>query len=185
MTNWQKMAECSIYSVPSMRESKRWKARKAKKTAKKQLDSTLKSYQEDLVKRITPAEQAFMDKLTELKIKFEFQKIFKANRENYIVDFYLPDYHIIAEIDGEYHNDPEQKQKDKIRSKNLRTNLVVSKIVRFTNNTALAPGNHKTILQRLFPETKCHVLTETEPTRTRSNLVQMDKRSGTRRVAGA
>lgn len=179
MTNWGKMEACGNYSQQSIKLSKLKATQSRKKRSKKKLRDTLRSFQKDLRDRATPAEQAFKQKLKDLKLRYEFQKILKAKGECYIVDFFLTDYHIIIEIDGDYHNKSDQKNKDDIRSRNLtRHNSRVSKIVRFTNNLALAPGNHKTIIKKLFPETNNLALINTEPRSIRSNLIELDKRTG-------
>ena len=49
----------------------------------------------------------------------------------YIADFYCHKFKLIIEIDGDYHNQEEQKQKDKVRTEVLRLNDL--KIIRFKN----------------------------------------------------
>jgi very-short-patch-repair endonuclease len=50
-------------------------------------------------------------------IDFEFQRVFWNDKEKigYIVDFYVPRCRIVFEIDGGYHDIPEQQEKDKKR----------------------------------------------------------------------
>ena len=50
---------------------------------------------------------------------------------NYIVDFYCPSENLIIELDGEYHNNPESKEKDLKRDNHLE-NLGFN-ILRFEN----------------------------------------------------
>ena len=49
----------------------------------------------------------------------------------YIADFYCHKYQLIIELDGDYHNQEEQKQKDEVRTEVLRLNDL--KIIRFKN----------------------------------------------------
>ena len=47
------------------------------------------------------------------KIDFEFQKIiYTDNKHFFIADFYIPSKNLIIELDGEYHNDVKQQDKD-------------------------------------------------------------------------
>ena len=55
--------------------------------------------------------------------------------ENYIADFACLDVWLVIEIDGEYHNTPEQKEKDKVRDANLQK--IGFTILRFTNNAII------------------------------------------------
>lgn len=50
---------------------------------------------------------------------------------NYIVDFLCPPIRLIIEVDGEYHNSPEQQQKDRVRECVLRDMKFT--IIRYTN----------------------------------------------------
>ena len=49
----------------------------------------------------------------------------------YIADFYCHKFKLIIELDGDYHNQEEQKQKDEVRTEVLRLNGL--KIIRFKN----------------------------------------------------
>lgn len=49
----------------------------------------------------------------------------------YIADFYCHKYQLIIELDGDYHNQEEQKQRDEVRTEVLRLNDL--KIIRFKN----------------------------------------------------
>ncbi len=39
---------------------------------------------------------------------------------NYVVDFYCAEKRLIVELDGEYHNSPNQRKKDMLRDQNLK-----------------------------------------------------------------
>lgn len=79
----------------------------------------------------TDAEKAMQDILTNKGIKYEFQKPCLVFGACYIMDFYLPDYGICIEVDGDYHNTFEQLVKDKERTNNLAITGIL--VVRFTN----------------------------------------------------
>ena len=49
----------------------------------------------------------------------------------YIADFYCHKFKLMIELDGDYHNQEEQKQKDEVRTEVLRLNDL--KIIRFKN----------------------------------------------------
>ena len=49
----------------------------------------------------------------------------------YIADFYCHKFKLIIELDGDYHDQEEQKQKDEVRTEVLRLNDL--KIIRFKN----------------------------------------------------
>ena len=63
---------------------------------------------------MTPSERLFEQILKKNNIRYMKQKGFIAKGFSCIVDFYLPKWKCCIEIDGGYHNTPEQKQKDKI-----------------------------------------------------------------------
>lgn len=47
------------------------------------------------------------------KIDFEFQKIiYTDNKHFFIADFYIPSKNLIIELDGEYHDNAKQQNKD-------------------------------------------------------------------------
>ena len=63
-------------------------------------------------------------------------KGFKFRRQHpiglYITDFYCHKLKLIIEVDGEYHNLPEQIEKDKERTQILESNGL--RLIRFSNN---------------------------------------------------
>ena len=83
----------------------------------------------------TPAESRFKNFLVKNKIAYKFQVPVCCEGEGYIIDFVIHskslDKDIAVEIDGGYHNKPDQVQKDKIREDNLKESGYV--VVRFKN----------------------------------------------------
>ena len=66
------------------------------------------------------------------KIDFEFQKIiYTDNKHFFIADFYIPSKNLIIELDGEYHDDAKQQEKDIWRTKILKS--LGYKVIRFKN----------------------------------------------------
>lgn len=64
----------------------------------------------------TPAEKRVRELLDELGYRYQFQRGFLAGGVMYIADFFLPKpMHLVIEIDGGYHNNPEQQRKDALR----------------------------------------------------------------------
>lgn len=71
-------------------------------------------YKIQLIKRATKEELIFKQYLDDNNIRYMFQKGFLKPFHR-IVDFYLPQYRLIIEIDGGYHNDT--KDKDNIKDR--------------------------------------------------------------------
>ena len=102
-------------------------------TADPGLYEALKEKAERIRKNPTEAESAMWEMLRakNLDAKFRRQHIIG----DYIVDFVCLDTQLVVEIDGGYHNDPEQKELDR-----QRTNFLQSKgfsVLRFTNEEVI------------------------------------------------
>lgn len=85
-----------------------------------------------LISNQTESETIFKNRLLEIGIKFEFQKIIELKHTFYIVDFFIPSINTIVEIDGGYHFKKEQQIKDKEREQKLISKGY--KIMRLKNN---------------------------------------------------
>nr|CBH37073.1 putative type I restriction enzyme HindVIIP R protein, N-terminal part [uncultured archaeon]CBH40089.1 hypothetical protein, HsdR family [uncultured archaeon] len=84
----------------------------------------------DLRKKQTAAENVFWELVRNKKLLgLKFRRQHQIG--HYIVDFYCHSERLIIELDGEVHNTPEQKKKDGIRDKYLRS--LGNKILRFNN----------------------------------------------------
>lgn len=99
--------------------------------------SYLSKFKNNLNKNPTKAELAFQDILLELKLKFRKNKGFMRRAKSFcIVDFYLvKPFRLAVEIDGEYHNTPEQIVYDAERTLYLNSRKI--KVIRFTNEQVL------------------------------------------------
>ena len=94
-------------------------------------ENTAERYKHILEVNATYAERLLKTFLTE-KIDFEFQKIiYTDNKHFFIADFYIPSKNLIIELDGEYHNDAKQQDKDIWRTKLL--NSLGYRVIRFKN----------------------------------------------------
>ena len=94
-------------------------------------EDTAERYKHILEVNATYAERLLKTFLTE-KIDFEFQKIiYTDNKHFFIADFYIPSKNLIIELDGEYHNDAKQQDKDIWRTKLL--NSLGYRVIRFKN----------------------------------------------------
>ena len=84
---------------------------------------------EVLRKDMTVAEKKLWDRLnkSQLGVRFKAQHPIDI----FIADFYCHKFKLIIELDGDYHNQEEQKQKDEVRTEVLRLNDL--KIIRFKN----------------------------------------------------
>jgi len=88
-----------------------------------------KKYRKELIDKQTKHEKLFKPFLK--KNEYEFQKVFFVNDyQFFIVDFYLPAYRLVVEIDGIQHN--ANQTYDKIRTIELKR-LGVLKVLRFKN----------------------------------------------------
>ena len=79
----------------------------------KKKQKTLGSRKKRLIKNATSSELKIKELLEELKIRSIFQKGFIKGNYYCIVDFYIPKLKLCIEVDGEYHNNPEQVKRDK------------------------------------------------------------------------
>lgn len=65
---------------------------------------------------------------------------------DYIVDFYCPAAKLVIEIDGEYHNTPEQQEKDQQRDQRLTA--LGLKVLRFANEQV--ENDIESVLREIF-----------------------------------
>ena len=126
------------------------KRKRNNKPKKKRRDDIAKSFAQDLKRQATEAEIKFCQVLDEYGFKYEFQKPFKHFDTFVIVDFYLPDYLMVVEIDGGYHLDPEQAWQDGLRTGRLLDKNKIKKVVRFSNEEVLSSAEK--VVRRLCRE---------------------------------
>lgn len=101
---------------------------------KKKLKTVAREFKSELIAKATDSEKAFAGILSNAGIKYKFQNIFKMGSTFSIVDFFLPDYATVVEIDGGYHNTPEQSVKDEVRTRELlKRHGNIARVVRFKN----------------------------------------------------
>lgn len=95
----------------------------------------ISKYAHDNRENPTAAESRFKNFLSNNKISYKFQVPIRCEGKGYIIDFVIHskslNKDIAVEIDGGYHNTPDQVQKDKIREDNLKESGYV--VVRFKN----------------------------------------------------
>lgn len=90
----------------------------------------------NLRRRATPSEKCFLEKMKEVcPVKFKFQRGFVKGGYYAIVDFHIPSRNICIEIDGGYHENPEQQKKDVYRD-NWLTKVRRQTVKRITNKQA-------------------------------------------------
>ena len=85
----------------------------------------------------TVTEGEFGKRLTAAKIEFIPQWTYNIQGFAGIVDFYLPKYKLVLEVDGGYHLEADQKLKDMEKDFICRT-LLHKKVLRMTNKQALS-----------------------------------------------
>lgn len=94
-------------------------------------ENTAEYYKHILEVNATYAERLLKTFLTG-KIDFEFQKIiYTDNKHFFIADFYIPSKNLIIELDGEYHDNAKQQNKDIWRTQLLHS--LGYKVIRFKN----------------------------------------------------
>jgi len=91
-------------------------------------------FRKKLNDRSTDHEKKFESILKMLRIPYEKNKalLVRKNFHRY-PDFYIAAYKLIVEIDGGYHDNPEQQLKDKVREQELLKIRPDFKIIRITN----------------------------------------------------
>ena len=106
-------------------------------TADKMIYGLLKEKQQDLKENPTEAEKIVWEGLrnNRLNVKFRRQHII----DDYIVDFVALQERLIIEIDGGYHNTPEQQIKDQDRTAHLEA--LGYHLLRFTNEEVISQPN--------------------------------------------
>lgn len=95
-------------------------------------ENTAEYYKHILEVNATYAERVLYSFLTG-KIDFEFQKIIYTDNKKhfFIADFYIPSKNLIIELDGEYHDNIKQQDKDIWRTRILKS--LGYKVIRFKN----------------------------------------------------
>ena len=105
----------------------------------------LKGFARENRKGMTDAEQWMWEHLRTIpEIRFRRQHPIG----DYIVDFVCLNLNLIIEIDGAYHNEPQQQAEDAIRSDYLRDHGFI--ILRFTNEEVLY--DTETVIQTINKE---------------------------------
>lgn len=102
-------------------------------------ENTAEYYKHILEINATYAEKLLKAFLTG-KIDFEFQKIiYTDNKHFFIADFYIPSKNLIIELDGEYHDNAKQQEKDIWRTKILKS--LGYRVIRFKNKQIIESNN--------------------------------------------
>ena len=102
-------------------------------------ENTAEYYKHILEVNATYAERLLKTFLTG-KIDFEFQKIiYTDNKHFFIADFYIPSKNLIIELDGGYHDEAKQQEKDIWRTKILKS--LGYRVIRFKNKQITESNN--------------------------------------------
>lgn len=108
----------------------------------------IESFRIKNIENATYCELKFKSILDELNINYEFQKIIVANDNPYIADFYIKDKNIVIEIDGEYHRDIEQMEKDFKRNNDMAKYGILT--IRFNNEETFDKETITTTLESIL-----------------------------------
>ena len=94
-------------------------------------------YKRQLKRKATKPEKKVKKLLKNLGINFKFQWVFFGKKRFVIADFYLPDFEVVLEIDGESHLTEGAIIYDKYRTKFLINRCGISEVIRFSNAVVL------------------------------------------------
>lgn len=116
--------------------AKKKKKKQQKKKKFKNIKQIANEFADENRRMATPAAKHFKKLLTLSGFRFKSEKIVYKEVSFYIVDFYIPDRNLCIELDGGYHNTPEQKAKDVERDRFMESKGYHN--WRMTNEEALA-----------------------------------------------
>ncbi len=115
-------------------------------TANSELWKKLKALARDNRKNPTEAENILWQELRDRKTGFKIRR--QHAIDVFIADFICIEKKVVIEVDGEYHNDPEQKEYDEQRTFVL--NNLGFKVIRFFNNEVT--NNTKAVVEKIKNE---------------------------------
>ncbi len=118
--------------------------------------SSMKQRRRDLRNAPTTGERILWKELRGEKFGVKFRR--QYNIDYYIVDFYCHELKLIIELDGAVHGEEEQKAKDIVRDKYLKSKGY--NILRYTNEQLKYDKN--ALLQDIW--NKVYILSSTDPT---------------------
>jgi len=88
----------------------------------------------ELREQMTPAERVLWEKLRANRLNgLHFRRQHPISK--YIVDFYCHQYQIVIELDGEVHQEKDQRERDKGREEELKDLGI--RILRFSNDSVI------------------------------------------------
>jgi len=110
----------------TLRDKAKWRLKQIKKSATKREMSTfekkalLERNAKKMAGKMTKPEREFEKLMKEMEINYEPQKILGG----FIYDFYLPDYKMFVEIDGDYyHGNPRKYSKEELTGMQKKNKL--------------------------------------------------------------
>lgn len=106
----------NVSKSSALGKKKRRPSKKQRKPSQKTILKRIsysESFKEELRKNATKAELLFKANLDSYEIEYEFQKEVITRKSFIVADFYIPSLKLMVELDGGYHNDKEQKKKDR------------------------------------------------------------------------
>lgn len=119
--------------------------------------NTAKSRCQEMRTWPSPLEERMQKYLDSHGIQYEFQKIFYIYGDNgyivryFIADFFLPNYNLIVEVDGKFHD--KHRQADRDRTKLIQANYPGVEVMRFTWKDLSDKGKMKKLLNRVYSYT--------------------------------
>ena len=111
-------------------KSKKKRGKKEKSVFKSKVENRIQKLKEQQIKQSNPLENKVRKILEELEINFSYQQEFVNGNRFKLVDFYLPDFKLVVECDGSFHEGKEAKKKDEERTKWLIERTEGEEVVR-------------------------------------------------------
>lgn len=111
--------------LPKINKPNSRKPRKTRNPSPKTIAKRIaysEAFKEELRKNATKAELLFKGNLDSYEIEYEFQKEVITKKSFIVADFYIPSLKLMVELDGGYHNNKEQLEKDRQKDIEYRKN---------------------------------------------------------------
>lgn len=123
-----------VLKSPKSKKPKPPRKRKHRKPSQKTIERRTEyseKFKAELRENATKAELLFKSNLDLYEIEYEFQKELITRKSFIVADFYIPALNLMVELDGGYHNNKEQRDKDKQKDVEYKNNGF--KVLRMTN----------------------------------------------------
>ncbi|MHB8871666.1 MAG: endonuclease domain-containing protein [Candidatus Doudnabacteria bacterium] len=118
--NPKKVALKSTKAKKTKTPRKRKPRKPSRKTIEKRTEYSEK-FKIELRENATKAELLFKSNLDLYEIEYVFQKEIITRKSFIVADFYIPELNLMVELDGGYHYNKEQREKDRVKDIEYRS----------------------------------------------------------------